>query len=158
MKNFFIAFLGSLAGIWFSLMLLFFGSIIVISCAIAFSGGSSDPTVKLSDNSVLRLDLNCIITDREQSVDIFAQLQGDQTPSQALNKVVGAIDKAASDKKSAAYSSTAPASPPASLSSRPFSKLSAASVKKPPTSGFTLTLTLTDRAITISRRRPTAYS
>lgn len=99
MKNFFIAFLGSLAGIWFSLMLLFFGSIIVIPCAIAFSGGSSDPTVKLSDNSVLRLDLNCIITDREQSVDIFAQLQGDQTPSQALNKVVGAIDKAASDKK-----------------------------------------------------------
>ena len=158
MKNFFIAFLGSLAGIWFSLMLLFFGSIIVISCAIAFSGGSSDPTVKLSDNSVLRLDLNCIITDREQSVDIFAQLQGDQTPSQALNKVVGAIDKAASDKRIGGIFVNGSGLSAGLAQQQAISKLSAASAKKPPTSGFTLTPTPTDRAITISRRRPTAYS
>ncbi|MDE6324969.1 MAG: signal peptide peptidase SppA [Duncaniella sp.] len=97
MKKFFMSFLGTLAGIWFSALLLFVGFFIVLSAAVA--SGSKDTSVKISDNTVLHLQLNGIINDRQEPVDIMAQLQGNDIPAQSLNEIIGAIEKAAEDDK-----------------------------------------------------------
>ncbi|MDE6813708.1 MAG: signal peptide peptidase SppA, partial [Duncaniella sp.] len=63
MKKFFISFLATLAGIWFSLLIATIGLIVVIGAAMASSSGSS--TVNIKDNSILRVDLSGAILDRE---------------------------------------------------------------------------------------------
>lgn len=97
MKKFFISFLGTLAGIWFSLLIAFIGIMVVAGAAIASSQGSSTP--KIEKESVLLLELAGEISDRPGSIDLIAAVQGVETEIKGLNEIVGAITCAADDDR-----------------------------------------------------------
>ena len=97
MKKFFIAFLGTLAGIWFSLFIAFIGVFVVLGAAMASSLGST--TTKIEKGSVLLLNLSGQISDRPGSLDIMSAIQGNKTEIQGLNDIVGAITAAADDDR-----------------------------------------------------------
>ncbi len=97
MKNFFISFLGALAGIWFSLFIAFIGIIIALAAAMASSSGTK--TVKIEKGSVLRLDLSGEISDRPGSIDLIAAIQNENTEVKGLNQIVGAIVNSATDDR-----------------------------------------------------------
>lgn len=97
MKKFFISFLATLAGIWFSLMLVVIGTLIVIGAAMASSGGSS--TVNIKDNSILTVDLSHPILDRQPNLDIINLMRGEDTNFQILSDITGSVRAAASDDR-----------------------------------------------------------
>ena len=84
-----MAFLGTLAGIWFSLLIAFIGVFVVLGAAMASSVGSK--TTKIEKGSVLLLNLAGEISDRPGSIDIMGALQGIDTEKKGLNERVGAI-------------------------------------------------------------------
>ena len=96
-KRFFIAFLGSLAGIWFSLFLAFIGFFMLLSSAIATSlGAGSEAQVK--KGSYLTIDLEGTIDDRPGTVSAMDFIRGEMPKLQGLNQILGAIKLAAEDK------------------------------------------------------------
>lgn len=97
MKKFFIAFLGSLAGIWFSLFIVFIGFFVVLGVAMASS--FSKTTAKIEKKSVLLIDLSGQIADRPGSIDVMAMMQGQDNDIQGLNEITGAIVNAADDDR-----------------------------------------------------------
>ncbi|WP_300805867.1 S49 family peptidase, partial [uncultured Duncaniella sp.] len=97
MKKFFISFLATLAGIWFSLMLAVIGIFIVLGAAMASSVGSS--TVNIKDRSVLTVDLSGQILDRQPNLDIMNLVRGDDTDYQILSDITGSVRAAASDDR-----------------------------------------------------------
>lgn len=98
MKNFFISFLGALAGIWFSLLLAVIGFFIVIVAAMASSGGSTT-TVKVNSNSVLSVDLSGPILDRTPKLDFSTVINGVDKNMQVLGDITGSILAAADDSR-----------------------------------------------------------
>ena len=92
-----MAFLGTLAGIWFSLLIAFIGVFVVLGAAMASSVGSK--TTKIEKGSVLLLNLAGEISDRPGSIDIMGALQGIDTEKKGLNEIVGAITNAAADDR-----------------------------------------------------------
>ncbi|MCM1356184.1 MAG: signal peptide peptidase SppA [Staphylococcus sp.] len=97
MKKFFISFLGTLAGIWFSLLLAMVGLIIVISAAAASSIGSS--TTDIKKHSVLHVDLSGSILDRQPKLDFMSVVNGEDKDVQILSDITGSIIAAASDDR-----------------------------------------------------------
>lgn len=97
MKKFFISFLATLAGIWFSLLLAFIGFILVISAAMATSVGSS--TVDIKKHSILKVDLSGSILDTEPKLDIMSVMRGEEKGAQILSDITGSIVAAASDDR-----------------------------------------------------------
>lgn len=95
MKRFFMSFLGAMAAIWLSGLLISIGFVFILIAAAA----SGTDTAEISDNSVLHLKLEGEITDRPAPVDVFARIQGNDAPSMALNQIVAAITRAADDKQ-----------------------------------------------------------
>lgn len=95
MKKFFIAFLGSLAGIWFSLFLAFIGIIAVAGVAMVTSSGSG--TTKIEKGSVLNLKLSGVIADRPGLPDMASVINGNTDDVAGVNEIVGAITNAAAD-------------------------------------------------------------
>ncbi len=97
MKQFFISFLGALAGIWVSVIL---GGILMILCfaVLAVSGASDSQPGEVRRNSVLCLDLSGEVTDRAVPVNIMNELYGESLPSVPLNDVIAALRHAATDK------------------------------------------------------------
>lgn len=98
MKNFFISFLGTLAGIWFSIILLGVFSLLLLLVAVV-SGGSASSSVSVSKHSVLYIDLNCNVTESKQPRNIMAELQGETVAAEPLNRLVAVIGKAADDDR-----------------------------------------------------------
>ncbi len=97
MKKFLICFAGSLAALWVTIILA--GILGLAFLVMAIAGASNAETVEVKDKSILVLDLNARITDREEPVDIMATLSGGgDIASLPLNQIVAAIDKAADDK------------------------------------------------------------
>lgn len=98
MKKFLICFAGSLAALWVTIILA--GLMGIVFLAVALAGASSSETVELRDKSILVLDLNAQITDREAPVDIMATLSGGaDVASLPLNQIITSIEKAATDDK-----------------------------------------------------------
>ena len=96
MKKFFIAFLGSMAGIWFSLFIAFFGLIIVCAVAAA-SGAGSSGTKEVKKGSYLTIDLTNGVSDRPGQLKPMQVLKGETDIPLGLNTIIGAIEAAASD-------------------------------------------------------------
>lgn len=97
MKKFFISFLATLAGIWFSLLLAIFGIFIVAAAAIAHSAGSS--TVDIKDNSILRIDLSGSILDRQPKIDFMSIIKEEDKGITILSDITGSIEAASTDDR-----------------------------------------------------------
>lgn len=99
MKKFFIAFLGTMAGIWVSLFLITIGVVIVVAVAGASALVGESKAAKISGHSYLELKLEGEITERPGELDPISIIQGERTATLGLNEIVGAIDAAAADSK-----------------------------------------------------------
>ena len=99
MKKFFIAFLGTMAGIWVSLFLITIGVVIVVAIAGASAMTGDSKSAKISSHSYLEINLEGEITERPGELDPIAIIQGERTATIGLNEIVGAIDAAATDSK-----------------------------------------------------------
>lgn len=98
MKRFITAMLGSLAGIWLSfliLTLLVFFSIIVFTIV----GGTAKTSIKLTDNSVLYIDLAGSIEERAPEIDLFSELYGNSAKIIPLNDILNALKVAQKDDR-----------------------------------------------------------
>ena len=98
LKRFFISMLGSLTAIWISIMLLM---VLIMTFAIGsvvstLSSGSTP--VKISDNSILTIELNGNIEERVVTPDIYDMINERPQPT-ALENILNAI-KAAEDDES----------------------------------------------------------
>lgn len=95
LKKFFISMLGTIAGLWIVLVILFLLG--VTSMASLFTSKSDD--LKIDDNSVLYINLSGEIPERKQSVDIWQVLRNEQSDADALCDIVSSIRTAANDSK-----------------------------------------------------------
>lgn len=98
MKSFFKSFLGAMAAIWFSLMLLFIGTFVTI-IALAAKTSIDKSAVDVKDKTVLVLDFSSDIVDRETTPNLMNELTKQGEQSIAMDKLISAIDRAAEDKK-----------------------------------------------------------
>lgn len=98
MKKFLYSFLGTVAGIWISVfigfILMFFAIGLIVS-----STGSNVTTVKLQDDSVLKISLSGNIVDRETPVNLMEQIYSNAEKAVALTDMVDAISAAKDDSK-----------------------------------------------------------
>lgn len=98
MKRFFTAMLGSLAGIWLSVILfmaLFFLFIIVLAAI----GGSTKTTANLTENTVLYLDLSGTVDERAPEIDWMSEIYGNSQSVLPLNDVLNSLKAAANDDR-----------------------------------------------------------
>lgn len=95
MKKFLITFLATMAAIWLSLMIAFFGFFIVVTMAVASSSNGEGAAV--GKKSILHLDLSGEITDRPAIPTFQDVISGNDTESTGLNDVTGSIILAAKD-------------------------------------------------------------
>ncbi|MBR5745119.1 MAG: signal peptide peptidase SppA [Muribaculaceae bacterium] len=98
MKNFFISFFATIAGIWASALLGFIVLLLVIGFSIANMSISNAVPVKVEKNSVLYMDLGCSVTERKSAPDLMSQFSGDVEMSEGLNDIVKSIRHAANDR------------------------------------------------------------
>lgn len=98
MKKFFVAFLGTMAGIWLSLFIAVIGIIIIVAAA-GVSSISSGKVEKMERHSYLSLNLSGEISDRPKQIDPIAVLRDEWEPSLGVNEIVGALDAAADDDR-----------------------------------------------------------
>lgn len=96
LKRFFVSFMGSMAAIWASVLLL--GILFFMTIGVAMSGFDT-PTVQIGDKSILYLDLTGVIEERSTTPKLAEILSGDKTESQGLNDITGAIRRAATDDR-----------------------------------------------------------
>lgn len=95
MKQFFMSFLGTVAGIFVSGFLISIGLFILTVLAIVSSATHSEYSVK--DKSILYLDLSREIVEQPTSLDIMAKLTKDGPSADVLYNIIDAIDAAADD-------------------------------------------------------------
>lgn len=99
MKRFFQSFLGSMAAIWLSFLLLFVGLFVMIIAVSVSSASKSGKIIEIKKGSILLVDLSKDISDRQVPVDILTELQYGTSETLALNNAVMAIDAAADDDR-----------------------------------------------------------
>lgn len=97
MKQFFMSFLGTVAGIFVSAFLISIGLFILTVLAIVSSATHSEYSVK--DKSILYLDLSREIVEQPASLDIMAKLTKDGPSADVLYNIIDAIDAAADDDR-----------------------------------------------------------
>lgn len=97
MKQFFMSFLGTVAGIFVSGFLISIGLFILTVLAIVSSATHSEYSVK--DKSILYLDLSREIVEQPASLDIMAKLTKDGPTADVLYNIIDAIDAAADDDR-----------------------------------------------------------
>lgn len=96
-KKFFITMLGTIAGIWISIIAFVIGSIIAIGILV---GKNADTSYAISSDSILRINLSGSIVDRVQPGSLMDVLMAaSEGESQGLDDLVAAIGKAKDDKK-----------------------------------------------------------
>ncbi len=95
MKRFVATMLGSLAGIWISMILLSIMFFIFIGIIVA----SSEDATTVKENSVLHINLQNEIVERKQVNQFVEELMGDKSSNLALNTVLKSIDEASVDDK-----------------------------------------------------------
>ncbi len=89
--------LGTMAGLWISLFLLFIGGMIAIG--VALGKGSGDSMVKVEKHSALYFDLSGEIYDRTQPVDFLQLLQQAENDAPTLEDMIISLEIAADDDK-----------------------------------------------------------
>lgn len=97
MKQFFMSFLGTVAGIFVSGFLISIGLFILTVLAIVSSATHSEYSVK--DKSILYLDLSREIVEQPASLDLMATLTNDGPSADVLYNIIDAIDTAADDDR-----------------------------------------------------------
>ena len=91
-KKILSAFLGSMAAIWISAIVIFFLFIMMIGAVVGDSG-----TVKVSEHSILHLDLSGVIDEKFEKVNVQEVLMGGGEMPQHLDEYLEALDVAAGD-------------------------------------------------------------
>ncbi len=87
--------LGTMAGLWISLLLIFFGGLML---AGIFLGKSSDSGTGLQKNSVLHFKLDGEILDRDQIVSFQQLILSENSDAPTLEQMLASLKAAASDK------------------------------------------------------------
>lgn len=98
MKRFLAALLGSLAGIWLS-VILFTILIFLFIIVIAIAGGASNTTAKITDNTVLYLDLVGTIEERAPELDLISEIYGNSAKVIPLNDILHSLKNAQKDDR-----------------------------------------------------------
>lgn len=96
MKRFLISFAGTVAGIWFSILLFCIAGFVLLIVMFAGMGSSASKSVR--KHSVLYIDLSAPISEYRQNVNLMTRLQGED-PSVVLTDLTDAIDSAADDDR-----------------------------------------------------------
>lgn len=94
MKKFLYSFLGTMAGIWLSVILG--GILIVITIAVLMARMAPQP-VELTEGSVLKIDLSGTMIDRDNNRSLREVLESQGETRLSLNAIVAAIRKAKTD-------------------------------------------------------------
>jgi len=96
-KKFFITMLGTIAGIWISIIAFVIGSIIAIGILV---GKNADTSYATASDSILHIRLSGQIVDRVQPGSLMDVLMSaSEGETQGLDDLVAAIEKAKDDKK-----------------------------------------------------------
>lgn len=93
-KKFFISMLGTMAGLWISLILVVVGGLLIIG-AIA----SSSDTAKIEKHSILYFDLSGTVTERYQPASLVDILQDATSEAPSLNEMINSLRLAANDDR-----------------------------------------------------------
>lgn len=97
MKKFLYSFLGTIAGIWVSVIL---GTLLIfLTIGVIAASGDSKGSVKIKDDSILHLQLNGIVADRASTRNLIDELYGTETATINLNDIVDAIAAAKDDDR-----------------------------------------------------------
>lgn len=95
MKKFLYSFLGTMAGIWLSVLL---GGVLLVFTIIALSG-SSDTKSTVESGSVLRINLSGIVVDQATAPSIMDVVQDNVDTQLSLSEIVQAIKNAKDDSR-----------------------------------------------------------
>lgn len=97
MKKFLYSFLGTIAGIWVSVIL---GTLLIfLTIGVIAASGDSKGSVKIKDDSILHLQLNGTVADRASTRNLIDELYGSETATINLNDIVDAIAAAKDDDR-----------------------------------------------------------
>lgn len=96
-KKFFISMLGTMAGLWLSLIILVIGGVFIIGAFAAktLMGSSSD----IKGDKILYLDLSGSIAERQEQVSVTDLLSMSDEPSADLSTILSALVLSRDDKK-----------------------------------------------------------
>ena len=95
MKKFLYSFLGTMAGIWLSVLL---GGVLLVFIIIAFAG-SSDTKSTVESGSVLRINLSGVVVDQATTPSIMDVVQDNVDTQLSLSEIVQAIKNAKDDSR-----------------------------------------------------------
>lgn len=95
MKKFLYSFLGTMAGIWLSVLL---GGVLLVFIIIAFAG-SSDTKSTVESGSVLRINLSGVVVDQATTPSIMDVVQDNVDTQLSLSEIVQAIKYAKDDSR-----------------------------------------------------------
>lgn len=96
MKKFLYSFLGTMAGIWVSVILL--GVLFFMTIGALVMSSKDGSPFSMKDDSVLHIVLSGEVTDRETPISLRSQLLNDTDPMLSLSQLVDAINAAKEDK------------------------------------------------------------
>ena len=98
LKRFFITVLGTMAGIWISIVVVMFGGLLLAGAMLA--KGGNDSAVEVKKKSILYFDLAGEVTERYQPTSFFAMIQNQSKGGGlTLDDMVHALQAAAGDDK-----------------------------------------------------------
>ncbi len=99
LKKFFISMLGTIAGLWISILIGFVVLVCIITSIAASMMSSSVTDISLSDKSILYINLDGAISERYQPADWLQMLQEVENESDSFVDMIDAIKLAANDGK-----------------------------------------------------------
>ena len=94
LKRFFISMLGTMAGIWVSLLLAFLCGIMLVGVVAGRSASGNK-----NSKSILYLNLSGVVEEREQETDVLTAIQNLENNTPTLQQMLAALDAAADDNK-----------------------------------------------------------
>ena len=95
LKRFFISLLGTVAGIWLSILLLVIGCIVVVGAILSASSAVTD----IKDKSILYLRLEGDIIECTETQNFMDFIRDFKSEGQTLSQMLSAVRLAANDKK-----------------------------------------------------------
>lgn len=96
MKRFFTSMLATLAAIWISIPILGVLGLVFLGAMVSI-GNAGKESVKVTDNSVLYIDLATTLAERQSNPDMQAVIYGIQEEATLLQPTLNAIKRAATD-------------------------------------------------------------
>lgn len=96
MKKFLYSFLGTMAGIWLSVIL---GGVLLLFTIVAFVGDMATSTTEIESGSVLRIDLSGIVVDQSTNATLMDVVQDNFDTQLSLSDITKSLDKAKDDSR-----------------------------------------------------------